>query len=818
MVKQIRLILISFLFFLAASIQAQSIVLNAEDQPLGTVLLELKNKYDLQFSYNDALVENCIINISSTFATPSKALKKILQSCGLSYKKIGDVFLLYEKKENEYSDTTRSPLLIFKGQIVDQKDGEALPFSMVQINSTILQTDLNGHFSFKTIDSKVSLAVSHLGYFQVDTIYNTASVQRIELSPQIVGLEEVVVKAEKIKPLSRISTQPMSTGLIKVNQKIATFLPGNNSNAIFNMLRLQAGILAAGEQSKDFIIWGSYKGQTHIVFDGMTLFSASSLYDDIGSVNPLIVKDIEVHKGAYQVDIGDRVGGFVNISSFNGNKNKFGARLNLSSEIANAFVNIPIAQRAALQLSARKTYYGFYNYKLNDQLGRSDFGDINLKFSGNRKKGDQFAFSILSSTDSFTDFIEEKEMNQYFFESTISNQQSGVSFYYGKNWKNGALTNITFAASTFDSMFENEASIWIDKDSTDVISTLSNNTQNGVKEQSVKINHILPSTKRHHLNVGSNFIRNSTSFKQDTTKATIKSFVDQRSRLQFFAKDQIRLSKKADVVAGLKLDLPLVEKMKAYLQPRLTLNIYPLATLTTKFAYGKHYQFINENAIVDNFNNYLYFWNIENKNSILESDHFVASIEHQSNNFEWKIEGFYKRTNGLSRWFSKSNDENLELSYGKSKSRGLDLSAKKQFGKHNIWAVYTLSKTEEYFDNFSSKSYQRAPQDQRHEFKAAGIFNFKPYYFSINYVYGSGIPNTTDANLKENIPFYSRLDISALYKFNTQKFDLASGISILNVFNRKNVRYNNFSNFPDNKTTFSLATPFTPTLFVNFGF
>jgi len=69
---------------------------------------------------------------------------------------------------------------------------------------------------------------------------------------------------------------------------------------------------------------------------------------------------------------------------------------------------------------------------------------------------------------------------------------------------------------------------------------------------------------------------------------------------------------------------------------------------------------------------------------------------------------------------------------------------------------------------------------------------------------------------------YSRLDAALIYKLSTRKIKIDAGISVLNVLNKENIRYSNYSRIPTDETnTISLyaeAVPFTPTLFMNIYF
>ena len=148
---------------------------------------------------------------------------------------------------------------------------------------------------------------------------------------------------------------------------------------------------------------------------------------------------------------------------------------------------------------------------------------------------------------------------------------------------------------------------------------------------------------------------------------------------------------------------------------------------------------------------------------------------------------------------------------------------KKYFKKHEVWASYTLSKTEEHFNSMPIDVYRDAPQDQRHEVKGAMLLNFKPFFFSTNYVYGSGFrtPSSIFNNLDERYP-YSRLDLAFIYRHSIKGYHIEAGFSILNVLNHENIKYSNVIRVPDSPTSsisiHAEAVPFTPALYLNLSF
>lgn len=139
--------------------------------------------------------------------------------------------------------------------------------------------------------------------------------------------------------------------------------------------------------------------------------------------------------------------------------------------------------------------------------------------------------------------------------------------------------------------------------------------------------------------------------------------------------------------------------------------------------------------------------------------------------------------------------------------------------KNTAWVSYTWSKTEEHFLFYLVNRYRLAPQDQRHELKFAGVANYKSFYFSANFVYGSGFERFTFSNEdgKSYIPAYNRLDMAVIYNFKPGKVQSQAGISVLNLLNSENIKLANIRRIAtgsENPLDINTeAVPFTPSLF-----
>ena len=235
------------------------------------------------------------------------------------------------------------------GVVAEAKTNEPLPFSQLFVDNRILVSDLKGSFSYQsTKDSVFHIKISHLGYFVLDTLVVAGSNHRLNLTPSLIGLREIVIKNKSFDKSTHIGNR---AGAIKVNHQIANYLPGSGDNSVFTLLRLMPGILASSEQSNGLIIWGSYEGHSQILFDGFTIWGLKSFNDDIDAVNPLIAKEIEVFKGGYDASYGGRVGGIVNIAGKTGNILKPSFSLNINNVTVNGMAEVPVWRNSSVIMS-----------------------------------------------------------------------------------------------------------------------------------------------------------------------------------------------------------------------------------------------------------------------------------------------------------------------------------------------------------------------------------------------------------------------------------------------------------------------------------
>jgi len=813
----------------------QEIKAEFENVPLNSALTWIRDNYGIELSFDDRELSKHIVEVDSSFFSYEALLSFLLRDTGYKFEKTGNTYLIYPVKQ--YQDKIERKYIL-TGRVVDSHTSEALPFSHVSINAKWIVTDFKGNFSYSSVsDSIFDMKISYLGYYVLDTTLNYGTNRIIKLDPSNIEIEEIVIRKYQIEKSIQIGSSP---GVLRLNHQISSYLPGNGDNSVFNLLRLQPGILAAGEQSSDMIIWGSYEGQSQVRFDGFTIFGLRNYNDNISSVNPYIAKDIKVMKGGFGPEYGERVGGIVDITGIDGNRNKPDIRLSINNMTVNALASMPLFNKTSVVVGFRHTYYDLYN-STNLSLfstrsrkpgsgGNVDvnvypdylFRDLNFKVSGTGDNGDNYYLSLFAGADNFSYSVEEDQLNQYLLNDVDErNIQQGASLFYGKKWKRGGISNITLAYSYLNNS-SSEIRQLIRGQNDRIIFDMDRDIDSDIYELNASLDNILRPGKNHKIEFGTGIIRDQIRHREDTFSVGYINMDNSLLIPNGYLNGIFTFVRNLTFKTGARFDYP-AGLGKIYIQPRISATLRITDRLKFNTAWGIYNQFITKSSVIDDNGNFNYLWVVcDNKETpVLNAQHYVSGMSWSYNNLLISLEAYTKKTDGITRYVETLTERTIYQ--GDSRSKGIDLLLKKDYKGHSAWVSYSLSKTEEYFPYFIDDEYRRALHDQRHELKLAGIINLKPAYISANYVYGSGFP---DPGALEGVQAddydYSRLDMALVFKFSRNKYSLDAGLSLLNVFNTENIKYSNFVRIPSDETeTIDLhaeAVPRTLTLFLNLSF
>jgi len=247
------------------------------------------------------------------------------------------------------------------------------------------------------------------------------------------------------------------------------------------------------------------------------------------------------------------------------------------------------------------------------------------------------------------------------------------------------------------------------------------------------------------------------------------------------------------------------------------------------------------------------FWALSDGNDIpvQMSNHLILGLSYKHKSWMIDLEAYHKFTEGILTYsYGIAPEEVVDkgqerlLSGGQATVKGIDLLVQKEWNKnYTAWVAYSLSKVNEKFMPLNFGEVYPALHDQRHELKWVNQFNFASFEFATTWMFASGSPYTEAERVVNSIsdslehglglggihaqrlPMYHRLDVSFSYQFDLKNAQAQIGLSVYNLYNRRNVRSRRF--FVEERTyrinptigtTDILDLGFSPNIFLSIRF
>lgn len=800
------LITLFILQMTSAAAFSQGLRLVVSDKPLNEVL----NTLGVEVSYDDRAMSAYRVTVSQTFQNTHEALLYLLHDKPYKVEKIGNVYVVSPAPKLVEQRRT----FIYSGILSDHSDGERLPYAYIQAGRNVYITDKEGAFSFQNESGNAQrVNIQYLGYEAMDTVMHPGQT-RLQLKPKPLEIGSVTITPA---PVAMMMQSGYTSGETRINHRIARFMPGSPDNSVFTLLRMMPGVRASGEPSEDLIVWGSGPGESRILFDGYTLFGMKNFNDHISSVNPYMVKDIRLMRSGYGVVQGGNVGAVAEITGIEGNTAKPTVKATVSNYTANIFASLPITKRSVLSAAYRQTLYNLYGNSGYSPSGEQDevqsisdiyirphydFRDANLKYSGKTRGGDSYYVSLYGADDRFNFKVEQD--GQYAVDAREKNYQYAGATGYDKFWRNGAISSLRASYSKYSAAIDNVTSVGEGADN----KLVKTRTDNDIEELTVKLNHSLNIGSHQRLTAGAEFTQFTNRLNSQKRDINVPAV---------FVTDNISLGK-LSVEAGVRMDIP--SSGNPGLSPRITARHNITEELTATASWGIYRQYISKIPYQYSTGHFEMVWSLSDS-TFMRAYHTLAGLAFSRNGWLLSAEGYLRQThNGL--YFLDNSvyaSDNTVI--------GGDLFAKKEFRQHTVFASYSIA------------GMRKPVKETSHEIKIGGVSSVGNFYFSANYVFGTGFsylstsghnhgqegdqgheqeePHGHDDDTESHT--YNRFDIAVTYRLKRDKWQLQAGISLLNVFNNRNIKYSYQLNDQNRVTNiYTKAATFTPMAFVEINF
>lgn len=865
------LILALFLILSVSQNTSAQTAISFTDTSLSEALKQVSKSLGISVSFDSKVMSDR--KITGIFATrnPEELLNQLLKKSGYhAIKKYGN-YLVVPGELTENLDSAE--WITVTGVLADRSTGEHLPYATILLpeQNSFLSTSVNGTFLLKTkTNQPVSLSIQYLGYQKIDTTLvfsNPGEVVSFRMRPKSMELATIQVKKERLKMIDQNKEAAHST----INPVGYVNLPNLGETDVFRAVQLLPGV-AYSEGSSALSIRGGTADQNLVLFDGFTLYNLDHFFGTFSSVNPNVIKDIQIYKGGFDSRYGERLSGIVDITGKTGNRYrpKINAGLNLVS--ANLEAELPLSPKWTFVIAGRRSYADIYTSYLVKSLAENHvetysdtqltnstmqlqpgyyFYDYNSKLTFSKSETEKMSVSVFGGKD-FLSSAGEGKSKLLYSQTTDNNNWGnyGLSFSWLKQWHKRFFTNLQLGYSGYNNSYENTTVVNAKvKSKIETVGTFDSYETNELTDFSASLRNQLSISSRNSVDFGFQSKYNEYSYlKSEGVDAYYSDIANSSWLYSAYVQFKTQQIKNLTLKAGGRANYYNLSG-KLYYEPRISGNYEIAKIVDLKFAAGRYYQFLSKVAPTQSYGYNRDFWVISDGKShpVLSSDQLIVGAALNLKHFTFDIEAYHKTLNGLQLFlYIPSFQNNADPTTFKNQNRlrkilpskfitgtgesvGLDFLLKYESSKFTSWVAYSRSKSIRNFKDINAGADIPAPFDKAHELKWTNLFSWKRWNFSSLWVYSTGQPyvsnQTVDRTLTarftyDRLPDYNRLDMAANYTIPIRKVSVKLGASLINCLNKNNFndiysRDFNFDTTVFNETTYVRSMGMTPNFFLN---
>jgi len=722
------------------------------------------------------------------------------------------------------------------GYVKDGSNGE----DMFAVNVYVKElqkgttTNIYGFYSMTLPKGTYELVFSFLGYeARTEKLDLTKDIKlNIQMSNAAIQTQEVVITSKRRDQ----NVDNAQTGVVELNMDQVKEIPALLGEVdIFRVLQLMPGVMSAGEGNSGLYVRGGGPDQNLVLLDNATVYNPGHLLGFFSVFNADAIKNTTLFKSGIPAEYGGRLSSVLDISMKEGNMKEYEVEGGIGVIATRATLHGPIIKdKASFLVSGRFTQLP---YLLNPLLKNQDppisipsFFDINAKMNFILGEKDRLFISSYIGRDKFG------------FSSG-----GGSGFNFTSPWGN-ATTTVRWNHQFNDKVFMNNMFVFNDYQSKIQagFQGTSFNLNSGIRDYSVKGQVEYFPSVTNKLKAGYEYIYHIFTpyiYQFESGETSINSTISRKRAHEFalFIQDEV------DVTPWFKLNVGLRGSMFSNVGPTDRVyfddNFQPIDTVrkTAFQAFATYFgleprinarfKINDETSIKMGANiNRQYMHLVSNSTTTLPFDLWMPSTDvtkpqtgaqgalgffrnFSNDMFETSVEVYYRRMWNLVEFGeevqSSANEETEDtFVFGDGHSYGSEFFIRKNLGKFNGFAGYTLSWTNRRFDEINDGNLFPAKFDRRHDVSVVLNYNIsKKWKVTGVFIYGSG-QNTTlvenryliNGNLRNEygirngfrLPAYHRLDLGVSYTIKDIK-EKTKGLryseinfSVYNVYSRQN--------------------------------
>ena len=287
-----------------------------------------------------------------------------------------------------------------RGFVYDKETGEPIIFCNVILEGTTIgaSTDVNGFFSITNIpDGNYTVFITYIGY---DTLRENISLKakqiltkKFEINESSVQLQTVHISADR-----QAMKSDVKVSVTKVTPKDIELIPAIGGEPdLAQYLQVLPGVVFTGDQGGQLYIRGGSPIQNKVLLDGMIVYNPFHSIGLFSVFDTDLLRNADIYTGGFGAQYGGRISSIMDITTRDGNKNRFGGKVSTSTFGSKLLLEGPLAKKggnSSFIMSAKTSYLdqsSKYLYTYIDTAGLPySFTDLYGKISINGSNGSKW--------------------------------------------------------------------------------------------------------------------------------------------------------------------------------------------------------------------------------------------------------------------------------------------------------------------------------------------------------------------------------------------------------------------------------------------
>lgn len=822
---------IFFLIFIGMVCRVCSADAQDEGRALPDLISEMESRTGRIFNYEAGAFASYRSTLPPDSLPLPAQLEHLFGNTPFEYKITSQAILVYLPPQPQYR---------ICGRVLDQW-GFPLPDAGVALVGTDagVYTDPDGYFEL-TVRAYLNqrIQISYLGYqpreYSLRQMRNPNCPEYRLAGEAFYRVSEVIVDG--------YLTAGMQEGEVYSStrmdyDRIAGILPPLD-NDVFRSVQMLPGVSTIDESATNLQIRGGSPDQNLILWEGATLYGPGHFFGMISSVNPFVVDEVAVYKGAYDPSLDNRVGGVVDISLSDSLASRWQIGLGTTFSEGHFYLEGPlIKEYLSVLVSGRESVNGILNTPTLESFASKvfqssridefnavaeegfaevdqvlDYADWNAKVIFRPFDQLQIQFSSLESRNDFTyhslftdDLWRTEDILNY--DNAVRNLE--ISWKMNPRW--------TLGASVLNAYYQNRYSLDVDL-GVDQENIIARRSDNDIADESMvlRVAHRRDSSLRFEFGVDVNEKRvnfNVSDFHQFEGAYADSNALSGRFTNLFGA---IEWQRRQWHLAGGFRATHHLDEYTWTLSPRLDMQYRVNAQWKVKASAGIFHQYISQLRDFGQndlgVENPVWILNPPELEQVMRATKWALGGLWQHEAWLVELEAYHTSTVGistLSPLLSRPVNENLgDIFLGSSAARGADLLMQYSKPRFRAWLNYSLARIDFDFPGIQEEPFP-GRADRRHQIQVLAAWHLGKWTASTSWRLSSGLPYSEPGEIgsfpgddeqtyyyfeyegihAERLPTYSRVDLGIRYEMSFPAFPLRGefAFSLLNVFNRENV-------------------------------